>query len=394
MKKGNLGLILAIIICYAIYATAIAVAIIGAIALLVWGISCLVKAYKRNQKHKIAKEEFYNSLIQQYQIANIDESEKLDVKLSNALYQSFFSKRLPSKNLIESFEKMITAIDSTFRNSTIWSYKGESSIFESQNNFDREIAKFSTRTLLQLDKFCETSNCVCIKSKHAEIYLFPSLCIIVSDNGYSTAEWDDLYIEDTEATYVEESTFASIHGATPAYYNYLHKRVGGGPDRRYKDNPSTPVYRYGTMCIKVGDKEFKFMIADEDSVSPLITEIETYKQIYCTEKPKEIKTIDCSHDEYASAIKSIIEQRGKSIVKDKIFVSILADYRIFRQKPYLRTLLKTMTSNGYWDDLLIEGSNIKDVETVKLHLRDTNNYSEQELEEAMAYIAYGLNIRA
>jgi hypothetical protein len=394
MNKGTLGFILLAIFCYIISAAAIGVAVIGVIALLIWGIVYIAKAYSRHQARKIAKQEFYNFLIQQYPIVGIEESEKLDIKLSNALYQGIFSKRVLSADLNKSFDKLKATINSTFSGCSVWSYVGVASVFESENNFKRGKAKRSNRALLQLDKFYDTSNCICIESNHDEIYLFPSVCVIASDSGYSIAEWDEFQPEDTGATYVVESNTAIIRGATPAYYNYLHERVGGGPDRRYKDNPSTPVYRYGTMCLKIGNKEFKFIIANESCVAPLVNEIEAYKQAYSDDKPKEIAVIDCSHDEYAGAIKSIIDQHGKSIVKDKIFVSTLADYTIFRQKPYLRTLLMTMTSNGYWEDLLAESSTLKDVENVKSQLRATNNYREQDLNEGMAYIAYGLNITA
>ena len=110
------------------------------------------------------------------------------------------------------------------------------------------------------------------------------------------------------------------------------------------------------------------------------------------QNPEPSETV--SGDEYASIFKKIIDERGKNILKERLFLSLLADYKVFKEKRFLRPFLETMTEEGYWSELTDGNPSVDTLNRIKKKFISIHQYPEHEVAEAMAYIGYGLGITA
>lgn len=85
-----------------------------------------------------------------------------------------------------------------------------------------------------------------------EAYFYPSFVVIYRRNS----ETQVLRIVDYQSIGVKISSFTETRStwfddkdATIAYRTWLHSRVNGGPDLRYKNNPSTPYFSFYRAAI-------------------------------------------------------------------------------------------------------------------------------------------------
>lgn len=74
--------------------------------------------------------------------------------------------------------------------------------------------------------------------------------------------------------------------------------------------------------------------------------------------------------------------------------SLLADYKVFKEKRFLRPFLETMTEEGYWSELTDGNPSVDTLNRIKKKFISIHQYPEHEVAEAMAYIGYGLGITA
>lgn len=217
--------------------------------------------------------------------------------------------------------------------------------------------------------------------KNGSIRFFPFFCIVEDTNGIEVVDWDNLRISHTKGN--------------PDYHTYLHTRVDGGPDRRYSYNPLLPVYLHSAISFSFNIKEVNIVFNGENVAEILCDKFLRVQKLIKSlgiDKTQAINTSQLSHDEYAELIRSIIEERGKDIVKERLFISILADYMVFREKPYLRSILVEMLNENYWEELVSNNSSIDNLNKIKERINISKKYPESELTEAMSYIGYGLGI--
>lgn len=209
---------------------------------------------------------------------------------------------------------------------------------------------------------------------------------------------------------VKEDTYNSIRGANVLYHRYLHERVNGGPDRRYNYNPSWPVNQYSVIDLTVanmlGTKVLGTILAG-DIISKLkqfkkslvinpIQHKEQHSNVIEKDTQKDnidITFSDNTRDEnYGSLFKKIIDERGKNILQERLFLSLLADYKVFKEKRFLRPFLETMTEEGYWSELTEGNPSVDTLNRIKKKFITIHQYPEHEATEAISYIGYGLGI--
>ncbi|MBO6247430.1 MAG: hypothetical protein J6N54_01300, partial [Bacteroidales bacterium] len=85
-----------------------------------------------------------------------------------------------------------------------------------------------------------------------EVYFYPSFAAIYRRNSDSQAFQLVTYlsIRSTSSSFTERpSSWFNESDAMAAYRTWLHSRVNGGPDLRYKNNPSTPHYSFYKVAI-------------------------------------------------------------------------------------------------------------------------------------------------
>ena len=85
-----------------------------------------------------------------------------------------------------------------------------------------------------------------------EVYFYPSFAAIYRRNSDSQAFQLVTYlsIRSTSSSFTERpSSWFNESDAMVAYRTWLHSRVNGGPDLRYKNNPSTPHYSFYKVAI-------------------------------------------------------------------------------------------------------------------------------------------------
>jgi hypothetical protein len=74
------------------------------------------------------------------------------------------------------------------------------------------------------------------------LYFFPDRLIVIAPNGVGAIQYNCLDLDISETNFIEDEEVpqgAKVVGRT---WRYVNK--GGGPDRRFKDNPELPILRY------------------------------------------------------------------------------------------------------------------------------------------------------
>lgn len=91
-----------------------------------------------------------------------------------------------------------------------------------------------------------------IASDNVEVYFYPSFAIVYR----RLSETKTVQVIDYQSFSIKTSSFTEPlsvwfdeKDATVAYRTWLHSRVNGGPDLRYKNNPSTPYYSFYRASI-------------------------------------------------------------------------------------------------------------------------------------------------
>ena len=108
------------------------------------------------------------------------------------------------------------------------------------------------------DSFCDihingkTREVPFIAADSVEVFFYPSFIVLFHRRSESRAlQVVDYYpISVKTSSFTEPpSTWFDANDATVAYHTWLHSRVNGGPDLRYKNNPSTPYYSFYKASI-------------------------------------------------------------------------------------------------------------------------------------------------
>lgn len=406
-NSGIVGIIILFIIGYAIMAIGVAVAIIGLAIGLFYLIRWITKTIHENNLKSINKSRFYESLVQQYGLVdNFTDNEKIDSKLKSAFSQILAMQSINSE-LNQEFVTFKSICKDAISNSSIWYNIG----LLSGNSCDSSSLSrysFSFQEKGFLDVIGSSEHPFLLRAKNQSFYFYPNFVITEVNCEYNFIKYSDINISNIDSVYVSEQSGMIIRGASPVFYNYLHQRVDGGPDRRYKNNPSTPVYCHTICRIFIG-KEHQLISASNGSIETLKRGLKKYqkklianpiqseKQSYTAlmnSRQVFSKNMSDSEENYACLFKRIIDERGKDILKERLFLSLLADHRVFQEKRFLRPFLETMTEEGYWSELTDGSPTMATLNKIKEKFIKIHLYPEHEAAEAVSYLGYGLGITA
>lgn len=392
-NSGVVGIIILFIIGYAIMAIGIAGAVIGLAAGLFYLIRWIIKTIQENKLKSINKESFYESLIQQYGlIDNFTDDEKIDNKLKWAVSQ-ILSIQSVNSQLNQGFITFKSIYRVAINKSSIWSnvnllqgYSCDSSTLSRHN--------FSFQENGYLDVIGTNEHPFLLRTKNQSFYFYPNFVITEVNCEYKLIKYNDISVNNIDSIYVTEQSGKIIRGASPVFYNYLHQRVDGGPDRRYKNNPSTPVYCH-TICRLCIGMECQIISATSDSVDLLKRGLIQYKKDLIAnpiQAGKRIKDINLASNEYASQIREIINEHGKDILNYQVFINILKDYKFPKEYPHIIPIYELLQQNKYMENLVKEGCEYSYLDDIKITLTQTSTYSEDEVVTALAFLGYGLQL--
>lgn len=212
--------------CWFVWAT------LGAIWLLFYlikGIRFGFNSIGDTKKKRKAKTDFLETLIQSYNLSLDDESANVDKRISNAL-STIIGHMSCDDQAIRLFENVADEFNSNLDSSSTKITTGPlDSNLASANGLNLRIKNGGW------PKVDSDVNAVSIRWKSSSLYIYPFFCIYESSDKIELIEWQDISISSTKGN--------------PSCYSYLHERVGGGPDRRYKFNPSIPVYFYSALVL-------------------------------------------------------------------------------------------------------------------------------------------------
>lgn len=405
-NSGIIGIIILFIIGYAIMAIGVVGAIIGLAAGLFYVIKWMIKTIHENRLKSINKTSFYEYLVQHYGLIDTNtDDEKIDYKLRSALTQ-IISLQDVNSQLNHGFSIFKSSYKNAVNNSSIW-YNIDllQGISCDSNSLSRYTLSFSDKGFLGVIGSGEHP--FLLKAKNHSFYFYPHFVITEVNCEYRIIEYNALSIKNIDSIYVSEQSGKIIRGASPVFYNYLHQRVDGGPDRRYKNNPSTPVYCH-TICRLLFGVEYQIISSTNDSVDLLRRGLREYQKvllahpIQCKNKSETlladskqaafVSDKDVSEKNYAYLFKKIIDGRGKGILNERLFLSLLADYKVFKEKRFLRPFIETMTDEGYWTELTEGNPSVDTLNRIKKKFITIHQYPEHEVTEAISYIGYGLGI--
>lgn len=374
-------------------AIGIAGAVIGLAAGLFYLIRWIIKTIQENKLKSINKESFYESLIQQYGlIDNLTDDEKIDNKLKWAVSQ-ILSIQSVNSQLNQGFITFKSIYRGAINKSSIWSnvnllqgYSCDSSTLSRHN--------FSFQENGYLDVIGTNEHPFLLRTKNQSFYFYPNFVITEVNCEYKLIKYNDISVNNIDSIYVTEQSGKIIRGASPVFYNYLHQRVDGGPDRRYKNNPSTPVYCH-TICRLCIGMECQIISATSDSVDLLKRGLIQYKKDLIAnpiQAGKRIKDINLASNEYASQIREIINEHGKDILNYQVFINILKDYKFPKEYPHIIPIYELLQQNKYMENLVKEGCEYSYLDDIKITLTQTSTYSEDEVVTALAFLGYGLQL--
>lgn len=347
-----IGIIFLIIIGYII----IGIGIAGIIAVTGLGLFYLFKYIidnirnKRNRRKNKIK--FYEKLKNKYNLTENNES-LTDQQKFEKLLTIILNEFEVTQELLYDFEEFRENIRNYIEKYSVWINN------DVLNNFSYESSELSRQTVSLHSKDLFELNptqfpTFTLKSKKVIFYFFPQFVILETKLNFSLVEYTSIEITDNNSIYVTENSGKIIKGATPAYYNYLHERINGGPDRRYKNNPATPVYSYNTFILNIPDK-IQIITSGYEGFTIIKNNFENYKKVikrFSIKKKIKIEDIFLEGNEYASEIRNLIKTKGKYFILSTTFINYLKDYRISNNYPNFIQIFQEMKNNHLIEELL------------------------------------------
>lgn len=394
-NSGILGLVVIAIICYAIMVVGIAAAIIGAVIGMAYLIRWIYKTISENKKRALNQQKFGDDLVALYAI-----NESVDSPISKPnerlqwIIKQILDKYQISPRLNDSLTKFRDTFFDSIKQSSIWinESKVDYNTSTSSSLSRHDVKVVNSGFLLDQDAISSFA----LQSKGIKLVFYPQFIIAELNTEYKIIQYNEVKVKHLESIYIAEQSGKIIRGASPVYYNYLHERVNGGPDRRYKNNPSTPVYRHEIFTLILGT-DIQFISAADGIARSLLNCIEKIKQLNVQYPPlpiRKINEIPVSTNEYASAIRDLIRLHGKSILLDKKFINSLKDYGFSKEYPYIFHVIDSLKSNKHLDSLIQDDCCYSMLETIKKSLLQTSNHSQDEIDTVLAFLGYGLQLTA
>lgn len=225
----------------------------------IWIIYNLIKSiifgFCTIKKKKQAKAIFLDFLVHRYCISFVDDA----IKLRDAL--SVIIQRMSCDNTaICSFDKIFNEFNSNHRllSATV-----------STGYLDSKITSINgTKLHVHNECWAKVDSSVksfCLKWKTGCLCFYPYFCIIETPDKIELIEWKDVKVSSTKGE--------------PAYHSYLHERIGGGPDKRYKYNPLIPVYIYSALVFNIAGDTINLILQGEDEAERVEKIFREYKKI-------------------------------------------------------------------------------------------------------------------
>lgn len=394
-NSGVIGLIILFIIGYALIAIGAVAAIIGLGIGLSFLISWAVKTVREYRLRKENKRLFYEELVSKYNLLKATDEKKVDELLKDAVYQILAMQSL-STNIINAFGTFKSNFKQAVTSASIWCndelLQGMSC---SSSSLTRRKLSFEDRGFMDIS-LCSYSPFQ-LKSKGCKMFFYPNFVIAEINCTYQILDYQNIGLTNDECIYVTEQSGKLIRGASPVFYEYLHQRVNGGPDRRYKNNPSTPVYCHRIFRINSGSNEIQIMAASGQTVDTLFKSLRQFKQdlkTYPIGLSKRIIDVNLSSNEYASQIRSIVDEHGKDILTYRVFINLLKDYKFTKKYPNIISIYELMQQQNYMRQLIEPDMGYSFLEDVKRNISQTVNHDEDEMNTVLAFLGYGLQLNS
>ena len=238
------------------------------------------------------------------------------------------------------------------------------------------------------------------------IYFYPSFCIIKDTDKTYLSLWKNIKVSSTKGS--------------PVRYKYLHERKDGSPDKRFKHNPSTPVYLYSALTIDFGYLKINLVFSEPSLAERLvrllrknIRELQAAAQASpavppapqtqpsapytptpapTPQPPKpavDLKPIEPVVNEQSEAVRQIIDTYGREIVVQRIFIGLLADYKVFVMKYKLRFVFITMHEEGLMNRILAAPHADSTYREIAVCLQ-AHDLPASDIREALAYLRHAL----
>lgn len=343
---------------------------------------------KDSKKKRQIKADFNKTLVQRYNLSASDDETDVNSNISQSLTQ-IFGKSTCDNSVFLKFAKIIQEFENNYEVPSTTVMFGD--LTKNLGLVNGAKIKFKDAGWPDVNSNCR---CFSIKWKSGAVYFYPFACIIETSDSLDIYDWKDMKVSSTKGD--------------PSHYSYLHERVDGGPDRRYKFNPAIPVYFYSALVFEVVGRKFNLIFHGENVAEEFEKLFRDYMKALATaggvitantviEHGVSTKR---NHEEepdtinYAALFKRIIDERGKDILKERLFLSLLADHKVFQEKQFLRPFLETMTEEGYWSELTEGSPSMTTLNKIKEKFIKIHLYPEHEAAEAVSYLGYGLGITA
>lgn len=394
-NSGVIGLIILFIIGYALIAIGAVAAIIGLGIGLSFLISWSIKTIKETKLRRENMRLFYEDLISKYNLSITTEEKKIDELLKDAISQILAMQSL-SPNIINAFSKFKSNFKQAITSASIWSNDGLlQGVSCNSSSLTRHNLSFEERRFMDISIYSDFS--FLLKCKGCKMFFYPNFVIAEINCTYHILDYHNIELTNDECIYVTEQSGRLIRGASPVFYEYLHQRVNGGPDRRYKNNPSTPVYCHRIFRLNSGSFEMQFVAASGQTVDTLFKSLRRFQQdlkTYPIGLSKRIIDVNLSSNEYASQIRAIVAEHGKDILTSRVFINLLKDYKFTRVYPNIISIYEHMQQHDYMSRLIEPDTGYSFLEDVKHNISPTINHDEDEMNTVLAFLGYGLQLNS
>ena len=120
--------------------------------------------------------------------------------------------------------------------------------------------------------------CCSITLGNIVLYFYSDVLIITnSTKEMAIVNYDDITLSNRSVSIVEDQGF-STYGYNVRGQEFLHERIGGGPDRRYSYNPSRPIICYYNLVLRYNKRIlFNFISNIEGPVKEFISSFNLLK---------------------------------------------------------------------------------------------------------------------
>lgn len=377
------------------------IAIFAGIALVIFliiKICSSIKSSKEKKRITVSRLTSFLKELSRYTSKNYIIPDKIDdlTLLASSEFDAFINSISVDSSVKFAFEKFCKDFENLYTKSSSWmcQHVSNTSYDISGSSLRRtEVVAAKPEDFLPFD--WATKQFTYTQIGDSCFILTPIFIIRVIKDSVSIIDYEKLSISKSEQITVQENTYGYIKGASPIYYRYLHERVNGGPDRRYNYNPSTPVYYYYKQEFNLTTS--KYLITSKQScANSLVNSLKSLQnalKAHPVSKALDVAGFDVSKDEFASVFKEIFSSYGKEVALKKLFISILDDYRVTKEKEKLKPILLQISNDSLWTSILAEDCSYETLDNIKRKLTASTHFEERDITETLAYLGYGLQLQ-